>query len=456
MKKIQAYQESTIVALATGSGGGAIAVIRISGAEAISVVNSFFKGNSLAKAKGYSLHLGQIMQKGKLLDQVLVSVFRKPKSYTGEDMVEISCHNSAFIVESIIGLCLSRGIEYAKAGEFTQRAFLNGKMNLMQAESIADLIAAENASSHELAISQLRGGISKELQEFKSALMDFAALIELELDFSEEDVSFAQRTELQKLLENYLVSLNKLLDSFEWGNAVKQGIPIAIIGKPNAGKSTLLNALVNEERAIVSPIAGTTRDTIEDQITIERITFRLIDTAGLRESKDAIESIGIAKAYQTIEKAHLILYVFDAVAETEASLTEAIIDLKKYKKMYLLVANKADLREVHFESKYHAFTTVSAKRKTGLSTLKSQMVSSVSKHAVSQPQQVLTNIRHYKGLQNVKSALEAILKGLEKGIYTDLLAVEMRSALHHIGELTGEITQDDILANIFGKFCIGK
>jgi len=462
-------QNDTIIALATPSGVGAIAVIRLSGEKAIDIVDTFFKsiknGKSLKKQKTHTIHLGHIIENDTVLDEVLVSVFKNPNSYTGENVVEISCHGSSFIQQEIIQLFLQNGCRMADNGEFTMRAFLNGKMDLSQAEAVADVIAANSAASHQMAIQQMRGGITNELKELRAKLLDFAALIELELDFSGEDVEFADRTQFKELVAKITFVLKRLIDSFSFGNAMKNGIPVAIIGEPNVGKSTLLNALLNEEKAIVSDIAGTTRDAIEDELIIEGVSFRFIDTAGIRETEDVVESIGIQKAYEKAENAQLIIFLIDAnkyIHSSEDFLEEINTITNRFpNKRLLVIANKVDTLSCHdlsiLESEIENLILLSAKQKTGISALKNELTSLVNIGALSNNETIVTNSRHFEALNNALEAISSVQQGIDLEISTDLFSIDIRECLRHLGNITGEYDVDkDILGHIFSNFCIGK
>ena len=477
------FQQYPICALATASGVGAIAVVRVSGLGAIEIVNTIFKGKNLINVESQTVHFGTIVNDYETIDEVLATVFKSPKSFTKEDVVEISCHGSNYIIQQILQLLVRNGASLAKAGEFTQRAFLNGQFDLVQAEAVADLIAADSAANHRVAINQLRGGFSKQLAALREELIHFASLVELELDFGEEDVEFAERDDLKALILKLQQSIEPLIDSFQYGNAIKEGVPVAIIGAPNVGKSTLLNALLNEERAIVTPIAGTTRDMIEDILVIDGIKFRIIDTAGIRETQDLVESIGIERSKQAIEKAEIVLMIYDS----EETLSE-ILPLAANKKV-IWIRNKVDIlvggqqsavgsqqsavggqqsvvggQQSAVGSRQSAVGSrqsvsvqhlnISAKNKTGLSELKSQLTQSQLTQSLNGT--VVTNLRHYEHLQKTNEALGSVLTGLESGITGDFLAQDIRLSLFHLGELTGTIVSDDLLANIFSKFCIGK
>ncbi|NVJ88920.1 MAG: tRNA uridine-5-carboxymethylaminomethyl(34) synthesis GTPase MnmE [Flavobacteriaceae bacterium] len=461
-------KQDTIIALATPAGVGAIAVIRISGDDAINIVSKFFKsvsGKKLNAQKTHTIHLGHIVTEDVVLDEVLVSVFKNPKSYTGENVVEISCHGSTYIQQEIIQLFLANGCRMADNGEFTMRAFLNGKMDLSQAEAVADVIASNSSASHQMAIQQMRGGITNELKELRTKLLDFAALIELELDFSGEDVEFADRTQFKDLVAKISTVLKRLIESFAFGNAMKNGIPVAIIGEPNVGKSTLLNALLNEEKAIVSDIAGTTRDAIEDEISIDGVLFRFIDTAGIRETQDIVESIGIKKAYEKAEKAQLIIFLIDANKFIHSSDTfiEEIETIKKRfpNKRVLVIANKVDTLSCHdssiLQSEIDDLILLSAKQNEGLEALKKELTSLVNIGALSNNETIVTNSRHFEALNNALTAINSVQQGIDLEISTDLFAIDIRECLRHLGTITGDYDVDkDILGHIFSNFCIGK
>lgn len=460
--------QDTIVALATPSGAGAIAIIRVSGKDAITIVNGIFKSiknKDLTKQKTHTLHLGHIVDGERVLDQVLVSLFKGPNSYTGEDTIEISCHGSTFIQQQIIQLCLRKGVKMAQAGEFTMRAFLNGKLDLSQAEAVADLIASDNEASHQIAMQQMRGGFSNEIALLREQLLNFASLIELELDFSEEDVEFADRTQFKELIDRIEFVLKRLIDSFAVGNVIKNGIPVAIVGEPNVGKSTLLNALLNEERAIVSDIAGTTRDTIEDELVIDGIGFRFIDTAGIRETKDVVESIGIQKTFEKIEAAQVVIYLIDGAKLNESSLDSIKVELEKLKNKYplkplLVVCNKKDLlTEEHlalYQSSIENLMLMSAKNNNGVEELKESLLSFVNTGALRNNETIVTNARHYDSLIKALEEIEKVKWGLQTNLSADLMAIDIRQALYYFGEITGQVTNDELLGNIFANFCIGK
>ena len=461
------YQNDTIIALATPSGAGAIAIIRLSGPEAITKVDSFFKSihaKKLATQKTHTIHLGHIVEDSRILDEVLVSVFKNPKSYTGEDVVEISCHGSSYIQQEIIQLFVRHGARIANPGEFTLRAFLNAKLDLSQAEAVADLIASDNKASHQIAMQQMRGGFSNEIKVLRDELLNFASLIELELDFSEEDVEFADRKQFEDLLERIIKVLKHLIDSFSTGNVIKNGIPISIIGAPNVGKSTLLNALLNEDKAIVSDIAGTTRDAIEDEITIEGIKFRFIDTAGIRATDDTIESIGIKKTFEKISQSQVVLYLLDASKVTSETIVLFNNDIRKIQEQYpdkqlIVVANKMDeadqeLIETSFVYPHTLYT--SAKSGLGIDSLKTKLLEFVNTGALRNNDTIITNSRHYDSLLKALADVQKVQQGMDAKLSGDLLAIDIRQALYHFGEITGEITSDDLLGNIFANFCIGK
>ncbi len=461
------YQNDTIIALATPSGAGAIAIIRLSGTEAITMVDAFFKSihaKKLASQKTHTIHLGHIVEDSRILDEVLVSVFKNPQSYTGEDVIEISCHGSSYIQQEIIQLFVRNGARIANPGEFTLRAFLNAKLDLSQAEAVADLIASDNKASHQIAMQQMRGGFSNEIKVLRDELLNFASLIELELDFSEEDVEFADRKQFEDLLERIIKVLKHLIDSFSTGNVIKNGIPISIIGAPNVGKSTLLNALLNEDKAIVSDIAGTTRDAIEDEITIEGIKFRFIDTAGIRATKDTIESIGIKKTFEKISLSQVVLYLLDASKVTSETIVLFNNDIRKIQEQYpdkqlIVVANKMDeanqeLIETSFVYPHTLYT--STKSGLGIDTLKTKLLEFVNTGALRNNDTIITNSRHYDSLLKALADVQKVQQGMDAQLSGDLLAIDIRQALYHFGEITGEITSDDLLGNIFANFCIGK
>jgi len=446
--------EETIVAIATPPGVGAIGVIRLSGKDAIAIADKIFKGKKLAAQPSHTLHFGRIVapDTGEVIDEVVISLFRGPKSYTGEDVIEISGHGSPYILQTILEACTKAGARMALPGEFTQRAFLNGKLDLAQAEAVADLIAANSKAAQKAALNQLRGGFSGDLKQLRDQLINFAALIELELDFSDEDVEFADRKQFQELIAQLKTQTRRLLESFQLGNVIKNGVSVAIIGKPNAGKSTLLNALLNEERAIVSDIAGTTRDTIEETLNIKGVLFRLIDTAGIREhTSDQIESIGIARSKQNAEKAHIILHVVDATTPEQAEMDW----LAPFATKTIEVWNKID-RVPHLRLPEGAMG-IAAKQNLGIDALKERMYTQAVGTAIDTEDTIVTNARHFDALNKMMESFEAIEAGMAANLSGDLLTIDIRRALHYLGEITGQVEVDrDILGTIFGKFCIGK
>lgn len=451
--------DDTIVALATAPGVSAIGVARLSGPRAIGIVDGMFPSKDLSAQSANTLHVGYLKDGEDLLDEVVISLFRGPKSYTGEDVVEISCHGSPWIQERIIAACVARGARLARAGEFTQRAFLKGKLDLTQAEAVADLIASNSAASHRTAMHNIRGGFSAVLRDLRERLIEFSALIELELDFSQEDVEFADRTRLRELIERIRVTVSQLIESFRLGNVIRHGVGVAIVGKPNAGKSTLLNTLLNENRAIVSEIAGTTRDTIEEVLNIDGILFRLIDTAGIRESGDVIEAIGVERSLEKLRTADLVLYLFDANSETPGGLEAALSMVREANPSYLLVGTKSDLYEDgSLQQKFAGLDAlyISARTHHHIDVLRERMVDRVLQGQVNTESTVVTNARHHAALQQVASAVEDVLRGMEEGLPGDLLALEIRRCLHFIGSIVGSVSSEDQLDYIFSKFCIGK
>lgn len=444
----------TIVALATPPGIGAIGIIRLSGADAIAITDKIFKGKKLAEQPSHTIHFGKIMDGTIVLDEVVVSLYKSPKSYTGEDVVEISGHGSQYILEQIINLCIANGAHMAKAGEFTQRAFLNGKLDLAQAEAVADLIASQSGAAQQAAMHNLRGGFSEELKAMRERLIQFSALIELELDFSQEDVEFADRTQFYKLIDELNISATKLADSFKLGNVIRNGVSVAIIGKPNAGKSTLLNALLNEERAIVSDIAGTTRDTIEETLNINGVLFRLIDTAGIREhSTDVIESLGIERSMDMMKRADVVVYLYDVNTTTADEVKEQVKLFEQQQLKYVLVANKTD---TYTGQKDAGVIYIAAKQKDNIQQLKQALYNKVIEGEINTEGTIITNARHYASLQEVLKSLADIKTGLDNHIASDLIALDIRRCLFYLGEITGEVTTEDKLDYIFSKFCIGK
>ena len=443
----------TIVALATPQGVGALAIIRISGNNALEIANAVFYGKDLIKAPTHTVHVGTIRNGDVIIDEVVVSLFKGPKSFTKEDSVEISCHGSMFIVKQIVMLLIKQGARLAKAGEFTQRAFLNGQFDLAQAEAIADLIHSDSEASRRAAMDQMRGGFSQEIKQLREELIHFASLIELELDFSEEDVEFANRNELKSLINNILVKISALINSFEIGNVIKNGIPTVIAGKPNAGKSTLLNALLKEDRAIVSEIAGTTRDVIEDEINLGGIAFRFIDTAGLRDTTDEIEALGVEKTHQKLQEASLILFMFDLSTEPLDSIQRELDWLEGQPVPYLALGNKADKVEANHIKAFARIPhtlPVSVLDANDLVKIEEAILSKVNIGEFNTGSTVVTNLRHHQELVNTEHALQEVITGLDKGITNDILAMDISQALHHLGE----ITTDDLLENIFSKFCL--
>lgn len=463
--------EDTIIALATPQGEGAIAVIRISGTEAIEITDRFFFGKNLTKVKSHTIHYGKFKDENdNMIDECLVSVFRNPRSYTKEDNIEISCHGSSYIINTLLQLFLRNGIRMAQPGEFTMRAFLNGQMDLTQAEAVADLIASESEAGHQLALRQMRGGFSKTIEQLRQELIDFAALIELELDFGEEDVEFADKEKLDQLIIKIQDVIKNLLQSFQLGNVIKTGVSTVIAGRPNAGKSTLLNALLNEERAIVSEIEGTTRDTIEEQLNIQGIPFRLIDTAGIRQAQDQIEKIGVERTIEKIGQSKIVIYLFDVTTIKPQDLWD---DVEKFldnsaaltdgsKKLF--VANKMDLYPyIEPESFYKEglidasnLVTASAKNKMNIEYIREKLYDLVIGDESFSDKTIVNNSRHYEALKKSDVALQAVRDGLHAGITGDFLAIDIRTALHHLGEITGQIYTDDLLDSIFSNFCIGK
>lgn len=459
--------QDTIAALATAPGAGAIAVIRLSGPNAITIAATVFKGvngKDITKQKSHTLHLGYIEDDNKVYDQVLVSIFKGPNSYTGENIVEISCHGSQYIQQQILQLLLRKGARMAQAGEFTLRAFVNGKLDLSQAEAVADLIASDNEASHQIAMQQMRGGFSNEIAKLREELLNFASLIELELDFSEEDVEFADRSQFKDLLNRIEFVLKRLIDSFAVGNVIKNGIPVAIVGEPNVGKSTLLNALLNEERAIVSDIAGTTRDTIEDEMVIGGIGFRFIDTAGIRETTDVVESIGIKKTFEKITQAQVVIYLAPFVADN-STLSNVVTELEKIKNQYpqktlVVLANKKDLytdsQIEEIEQTIPDVLLISAKNNDGVDALKAKLLSFVNTGALINNETIVTNSRHYDALLKALEEIQKVQYGMRANLPADLMAIDIRQALYYFGEITGQVTNDELLGNIFANFCIGK
>ena len=453
MENTVIHQEEAICALATANGVGAIAVIRVSGLRSVEIVNTLFKGRDLTRVKSHTVHFGTIRDGAEVIDEVLVTVFRSPASFTREDAVEISCHGSDYIIRRLLKLLVRGGARTANPGEFTRRAFLNGQFDLVQAEAVADLIAADSEASHRAALQQLRGGFSKQLASLREELIHFASLVELELDFGEEDVEFAGRDDLRNLINHLNDSLLPLISSFDLGNALREGVPVAIIGAPNVGKSTLLNALLNEEKAIVTAIAGTTRDVIEDTMVLGGIRFRFIDTAGIRETRDVVEAIGIERSKKAMSKADIILLLFDS-EETFRELEPLAAEIPDGKKV-LWVRNKVDLGFAGEKAATAGEVRgISAATGEGLEELKQQIIEIAGSQ--SQSGIIVTNLRHYEHLLKTHQALNDVLRGLDEGVSGDFLAQDIRLALFHLGEITGTIVTDDLLANIFSRFCIGK
>ena len=465
------YINDTIVALATATGVGAISVIRLSGKEAIELADKVFKTlnrKPLSEAPSHTVHLGTIKSENQVIDECLATIFKGKKSYTGEPVVEFSCHGSAYITQEVIKLCLANGARLAQAGEFTKRAFLNGKLALNQAEAVADLIASDSKASHQVALQQMRGGFTSEIEDLRQELLNFASLIELELDFSEEDVEFADRSQFEQLLKRIKTTLQTLIQSFSAGNAIKNGIPVAIVGKPNAGKSTLLNTLLNEERAIVSDIAGTTRDTIEETLHIAGVTFRFIDTAGIRDTKDQIEAIGVEKAKEKIKKAQLILYLYNEKENTTDEVIHFVTENYHKEAKFILLHNKIeDLQEgiPPFDNEILASIPeeyifsqlrISAKENINIDELKKILSLYVKNLSPSAGNTIITNIRHYEALNNALQAIEKVEEGMQIHLSGDLLAIDIRETLYHLGSITGAVSNDELLGNIFSRFCIGK
>lgn len=457
----------TICALATPHGMNAIAVIRLSGEKSFEICNDIFiaadRSFDINNVKTHTIHFGTINRNETELDEVLISIFRNPRSYTGEDSVEISCHGSVYIQQKIIELLIDKGARIAKPGEFTMRAFMNKKMDLSQAEAVADLIISNSEASHRIAIDQMRGGYSLKIKKLRQQLVDFTALIELELDFGEEDVEFANRDKFLELIDVIRKEIKILIESFSVGNALKHGVPVAIIGKPNVGKSTLLNVLLNEEKAIVTEIPGTTRDVIEDTIIIEGVAFRFIDTAGLRESEDVIENMGIEKTYEKIDQASIILYIFDISKRNIEEMKKEIVDILEHieddSKKIIIIANKIDeLGEIpkDFKNLVEMETLfISAKRKENIQMIHESLLKSIENDSFAR-ETIVSNARHYEALSHALISMEIVYDGLKNDIPTDLLTIDIRQALHYLGEITGEISTDEILGSIFSRFCIGK
>ncbi len=449
----------TIVALASPQGMGAIGVIRLSGSKAFEITSAVFPSKNIAHVPTHTVHVGNIEDDGRVIDEVVVTVFKGPKSFTKEDVIEVSCHGSTFIVKELLQLFLQKGARHAKPGEFTMRAFLNGRFDLAQAEAVADLIASDSKASHQVALQQMRGGFSDEIRRLREQLIHFASMIELELDFSEEDVAFADRTQLRKLINEIKRVIDRLIHSFSLGNVIKNGVPTVIIGKPNAGKSTLLNTLLNEEKAIVSEIAGTTRDFIEDELNVEGITFRFIDTAGLREATDTIEAMGVKRTREKMTQASLVIYLFDVKSTSERELIRDLEELKSLQAPFLVVGNKIDAREDAIITTFRnidGIIYISAKENIGIEELKQNLLEIIQYDSFKQNDTLVTNMRHYESLRETRKALDDVLSGMDNDLPGDLLAQDIRQSLYHLGEITGDISTDDLLDNIFSKFCIGK
>jgi tRNA modification GTPase len=457
MAKLDGWDD-TIVALATAQGVAAIAVIRVSGKQSFNMINDLFPSKDLLQQASHTIHVGLLKEQNEVLDEVVVSLFKGPRSYTGEDVVEISCHGSPFVQEKIIQAIITKGARMAKPGEYTLRAFLNGKMDLTQAEAVADLIASNTEASRRTALQNIRGGFSDELTDLREQLIRFSALIELELDFSQEDVEFADRTQLKQLIDTLETVITKLLRSFKLGNVIKNGVQAAIIGKPNAGKSTLLNTLLNENRAIVSDIAGTTRDTIEEVLNINGVLFRLIDTAGIRQhTTDIIESIGVERSLAKMQSADIVLYIFDVNETSKEQLQQIIEELGSVN--YILIGNKVDVQDTEIlKQKFDGIDVlfISAKEEKGIDDLTKQLLRKAISGEINTEDTIVTNARHFEALQKLHTTLLEVRNGMEQSIPGDLLAIDIRQCLHYLGEITGEITNDDQLDFIFSKFCIGK
>ena len=453
--------DDTIVAIATPPGVGAIGVIRLSGGMSFSIINRIFPSKDLSHQPANTLHVGYLKEGDTILDEVVVSIFKTPASYTGEDVIEISCHGSPYVQQQVIDALIRNGARLAKAGEFTQRAFLNGKLDLTQAEAVADLISSNTSASQNAALKNMRGGFSQILKAMREKLIQFSALIELELDFSEEDVEFADRQKFMDLILDIDSTVKNLLESFKLGNVIKNGVSVAIVGNPNAGKSTLLNTFLNEYRAIVSEIAGTTRDTIEEIININGILFRLIDTAGIREnSDDIIENMGVLKSKEKIQEANIVLYLFDINSTSDGELAALLEDTRNQNANVIPVANKTDCANAavikNKKERFPETTFISAKLNSGIELLREKLYNTVVDESVLSENIILTNARHYGALTEVQASLNEIRKGIENKITSDFLSLDIRRCLHYLGEITGEISNDDMLDYIFSKFCIGK
>ena len=447
----------TIVAIATPPGIGAIGVLRLSGDQSFQIINKLFPSKNLNNQPANTLHVGYLKEGDDILDEVVISIFKKPASYTGEDVIEISCHGSPYVQQQVLDALIRNGARLARAGEFTQRAFLNKKLDLAQAESVADLIASNTKASQNAALKNMRGGFSSLLSGLREELVKFSSLIELELDFSEEDVEFADRYQFSLLISHIEETVDNLLESFKLGNVIKNGVSVAIVGKPNAGKSTLLNTLLNENRAIVSDIAGTTRDTIEEVININGILFRLIDTAGIREhSQDVIENMGVLKSKEKIRQADIVLYLYDVNEMGAKELSETIVSIKEQNLNIIVAANKADLFNDELGQYFMNEIFISAKQKTGVEELKSKLFEMAGGAGVNNENVIVTNARHYAALQQISESLREIKSGLSSKISGDLLSIDINRCLYYIGDISGEVTNEDRLDYIFSKFCIGK
>ena len=452
---------NTIIALATPPGEGAIGVIRLSGPDAITVADQAFYGKDLTQASGHTVHFGTLRTAaGEVLDEVLLTLFRGPRSYTGEDVVEISCHGSPYILQQVIARFVEEGVQLAKPGEFTMRAFLNGRMDLSQAEAVADLIASESEAAHRVAMQQMRGGFSDEIKALRQELIDFAALVELELDFGEEDVEFADRDDLKALILKIQRTLHQLMDSFRLGNVLKRGVPTSIAGRPNSGKSTLLNALLNEERAIVSDIPGTTRDTIEAALVIRGVQFRMVDTAGIRDTTDRIEAIGVERALQSVADAAVVIYLFDAARLSPTEVQQDLARLHREGLQLLVVANKIDLLDdaAHDDWQRHFpnLQLLSATERLHMDALRDTLYEIATGGLLQSEHTVVTSARHHDALRRADESLAMALANMSAGVTSDFVAMDIRQALYALGEVTGEVSVDDLLGSIFGRFCIGK
>ena len=465
--KASPLNKDTIAALSTAPGVGAIAVIRVTGKDAFKICSKIFrkkdsKATDVSRFVSHTAHYGEILHNKILIDDVVLTIFKAPNSYTGENIAEISCHGSKYIQEQLLHLLVKQGARLASPGEFTFRAFLNGKFDLSQAEAVADLIASHSATSHHVAIQQMRGGFSGKIKVLREKLVDFAALVELELDFSEEDVEFASKPELKKLVASMQGIIEKLVRSFELGNVIKNGVPVCIAGRPNAGKSTLLNALLDEERAIVSDIPGTTRDTIEDEIVIEGVRFRFIDTAGLRPTTDSIEAAGIQRTHNAMKNASIVIYLFDVHELSSAELQREIDELRQHISgaEIIIAGNKIDKEDIAYTKKefshFKDILFISSKEKQNLEELKAKLIDIFDERSENIPETIITNSRHVESLQNTNAALARVSEGLDKKVSGELLASDIRDALHHLGLITGEVSTDDLLQSIFSRFCIGK